>query len=433
MTERRLHDAASVRALATQVVAAGERLWRAGPERRAHWLADAFAMLRDPESTLGREARRRIPESSGLSEAMVDWALKSALSPLTASALGAFDQSARAPHPGARRVRPGQLCVVVLAGNVFTAAARGVGLPLLFGWPVLAKASSHDPVFAELLEAALSASDPELGAAYRSVVFARDEALAGGTPLGASEARSEGDPRLAALFEQADAVSAYGSDRTLNALRAQLGATVTFIPHGHGLGAAFIAGPALADEESAQQAARALAFDTAAYDQRGCLSPLVAWVAQGEGVGLERFAELVHAAFDTLRTELPRGPLPLDVASAQVSWRGVGAIRGCLLEGDGFAVSCEASGPLRLSPGYRNLQLIGIEGAHALREKLAPLGVHLKCLGVSGHDDVDALIAQLPNRVAPRVCPLGSMQTPPLHALHDGVPAWEGLLRWAER
>jgi hypothetical protein len=437
MSERGLlHDAASVRALATQVSAAGERLWRAGPERRAHWLADAFAMLRDRHSTLGREARRRLPESTGLSEAMVDWALESALAPLTADALCALDQAARAPHPGARRVRPGQLCVVVLAGNVFTAAARGVGLPLLFGWPVLAKASSHDPLFAKLLEAALSASDPELGAAYRSVVFARDEALTEGTPLGTSDTsdtRSESDPRLAALFEQADAVSAYGSDRTLNALRAQLGATVTFIPHGHGLGAAFIGAPALADEERANDAARALAFDAAAYDQRGCLSPLVAWVTQGAPVSLERFAELVHAAFDRLRTELPRGALPLDVASAQLSWRGVGAIRGRLLEGDGFAVWCEASGPLRLSPGYRNLQLIGIEGAHALRDRLAPLGVHLKCLGVTGLDDVEALIAELPTRVAPRLCPLGSMQTPPLHALHDGVAPWEGLLRWAER
>src|SRR5690606_18646432 len=183
-------------------------------------------------------------------------------------------------------------------------------------------------------------------------------------------------------------------------------------------------------EARAWEAARALAFDAAAYDQRGCMSPLVAWVAQGEELGVEPFAELVHAAFDRLRTELPRGPLPLDVASAQLSWRGIGAIRGRLLEGDGFAVSCEEAGPLRLSPGYRNLQLIGIEGAHALPSKLAPLGVHLKCLGVAGAHDLDALIAALPNRVAPRVCPLGSMQAPPLHALQDGVPAWEGLVRW---
>jgi hypothetical protein len=405
----------ALRQAASQVVSAGERLWRTSPERRAAWLADAFSMLADPKHPLGQRARTEIPQSAGLSPEMVSWALTHALGVLRESGLSAFEHSVPKPHASAARVRPGQLLVLVLAGNVFTACARGTALPLLFGWPVLAKASSRDDVFPLLLECALGESDAQLAQAFRVVTFPGEE-----------------EARNAVLFEQADAVSAYGSDSTLNAIRAQLSATVSFIPHGHGLGAAFIGSAALANLSLAREVARGLALDVAAYDQRGCMSPLVAWVARDANVGLQQFGELVHAELSALSTSLPRGPLPMAVASAQLSWRGISAIRGSLLEGDGFAVACEDTGSLRLSPGHRNLQLLGVASIQALPHKLSPLGVHLKCLGVAGVSDLRSVLALLPARVAPRVCPVGSMQTPPLHALHDGVPAWEGLVRWSE-
>jgi hypothetical protein len=408
-------DARAIRTIASRTIEAGFELWQVGVERRAAWLAQAFARLREPEHPLGKLARAQIPTSAGLSPEMVSWALESALAPLTTQALRAYAGSVPKPHPRARPVRPGQLCVLILAGNVFTAAARGVGLPLLFGWPVLAKASSHDDAFPHLLERALKEVDPVLGHAYRALTFAGDDG-----------------PRLSALFEQADAVSAYGSDGSLGEIRARLGATVSFVPHGHGLGAAFVGRAALAREDLAAEAARALALDVAAYDQRGCMSPLVCWAVRGGEVSLEAFAELLFAELARLRGRLPRGPLGLDVASSQLSWRGVGAMRGRLLEGDGYAVCLEERGALRLGPGHRNLQLIGLDDPSELPHKLAPLGVHLKCLGVAGVPDLEGLIASFPARVAPRVCKLGSMQTPPLESLQDGVPGWEGLTRWAE-
>ncbi|MEY4510822.1 MAG: hypothetical protein RLZZ450_2944 [Pseudomonadota bacterium] len=412
--------AAALRTLAGHVASAGERLYCAGPERRARWLASAFAHLSRADSELGREARSVLATGSGLSEPMVEWALDSALSPLTFDVLRELEQSPRPPHPQALRARPGRLCVIVLAGNVVTGAARAVGLPLLFGWPVLAKASSGDDTLARLLEAALAESDPELGDAYRVVTYA-----AGREELNV------------ALFEQADVVAVYGSDHTVHSIRAQLGATVGFIPHGHGLGVAFIARGALAARETAQLAARGLALDVAAYDQRGCLSPHVAWVERGGLISPSHFAELVHAELSLLRTTLPRGVLPIDAASAQLSWRGVGAMRGTLLEGDGFAVSFEDAGPLRVSPGYRNLQVIALDAAEQLPDKLAPLGVHLKCLGFVGasathRDELVRLAGALPTRVAPRVCTVGQMQRPPVHALHDGLAPWDGLLQWTD-
>jgi hypothetical protein len=403
-----------VRQLAAEVSRSAAVLHAAGGERRARWLAQAFQQLSRPHGELARDACHVLAQSSGLSKPMVAWALESALAPLTFEALHALEQSPRPPHPRAVRTAPGQLCVVVLAGNVVIGAARAVGWPLLFGWPVLAKASSGDDTLARLLEAALAEGDPELAAAYRSVTYASDH-----------------DTLNAALFEQADAVSVYGGDDTVNTIRAQLGATVSFMAHGNGLGVAYVGREALGDRETAQQAARGLALDVAAYDQRGCLSPHTAWVEHGGAISPEDFAELVHAELGVLQQSLPRGPLPLPSASAQLSWRGVGAVRGSLLESDGYAVSFEDNGPLRISPGYRNLQVLASRGLDELPDKLAPLGVHLKSLGYAGCAP-EALVACLPVRVAPRVCPLGQMQRPPVDALHDGLPAWEGLLRWAD-
>ncbi len=400
-----------VQALASGVIDAGPRLLAAGAERRARWLSDAFARIAD--GALTSEAVRVLAASAGLSEPMVAWALESALKPLTYDALRDLAQRPAAPHPGAQRARPGALCAVVIAGNVVTGAARAVGIPLLFGWPVLAKASSHDAALARLLEPALAASDPELASAYRAVCFdAANEALS------------------APLFARADAVSAYGSDASLRAIRGQLGAHVSFLGHGHGLGAALVARPAL-DPQRARGAARALALDVAAYDQRGCLSPHVVWVERGGPVSPEAFAELVFEELAALQTALPRGPLPPEAGGAQLTWRGVGALRGNLHEGEGFAVTFEAGGPLRVSPGYRNLQVLALAGLDALPPQLAPLGPHLKCLGLAGVD-AGALARALPLRVAPRLCALGEMQRPPVDALQDGLPAWEGLVRWVD-
>jgi hypothetical protein len=408
-------DANTLRKRATTILRRGTQLERSTVEKRAAWLAGACEKLRNPLDPLGKEARDRIPLSAGLSQEMVSWALETSLAPVTQEALVALERGITPPHPRALRARPGQLCAVVLAGNVFTAAIRALSFPLLLGWPVLAKASSHDHVFAELFELALRETDVQLADALGVITFAADddEALSG------------------ALLEQADAVSVYGSDATLNVIRSSLSATVSFMGHGHGLGAALVGGRALVDESGALEVARALALDIAAYDQRGCLSPHVIWVERGARVSSQEFAERVFQELAALSVRMPRGPLSAPDASAQLHWRGVGTLRGELFEGEGFSVAYEEDGALRVSPGQRNVQVIAIDRIDQAADKLAPLGVHLKCLGLAGVD-AQSLASKLAPRLAPRLCPIGTMQTPALEALHDGQPAWEGLVRWID-
>lgn len=387
----------------------------AGIDRRAFFLADAAARLAQ-EGLLAESTRAALTTSSGLSAPMVAWGLSSTLDTFDVDALRRLARNAMPPRPGAVAARSGKLAVVVLSGNVFSACLKAVAVPLLLGFPVIAKASSRDDVLPRALALALQEADPELSRAYGVVSFDRDD-----------EARAN------ALFAQADVVSAYGSDTTIERIRTQLPAKVSLIAHGHGLGAAWISAAALRSEAEAAELARRLALDVAAYDQRGCLSPQTVWIQSGGHVAPARFAELLHARLAELSRELPRGPLALANQSAELQWRGVSASGGQLLEGSDFAIALEQGDATpRLSPGQRNVQLIAVDDESRVLERLEGFGVHLKCLGIANMSDATKLAVALPPSVAPRICGLGRMQTPSLDSLSDGLAPWEGLQRWID-
>ncbi|MBW2461630.1 MAG: hypothetical protein JRH11_08275 [Deltaproteobacteria bacterium] len=399
-----------IRRRAAETAASAETLDAVGVGAVAGAIAQAASALVDPDSDIGSEARPLLVESTGLSREMVDWALATTCGDVSADALEAFAAAADltgAPSPSARAVPArARLAAIVLSGNVFTAPFRAVAVPLLAGVPVIAKASSRDDIFPRVLHRALEAAAPDVAASYAVLTF------------------EGGDAHLEdALFAQADVVAAYGSDTTLGHIRGRLPATTTFVPHGHGLGAIWI--PDEADDETVAR----VALDVAAYDQRGCLSPHGIWV-RGDAARGRSFADRLARALETIRESLPRGLLPLDRGAQQLQWRGVAAARGDLFEGDGYAVSFEGDGPLRLSPGYRNVSVLSCASAEDLGHRLVPLGMHLKALGVAADGPARrALAAALPAPLAPRVSEVGTLQTPPLDSLADGHSPWFGLIR----
>ncbi len=406
-------DTDRIRAVAAEVGRTAATLRASGRDHVARTLARAAALLADPETPLGADARRLLPSATGLSAPMVDWALRTSLEPVTFDALSTLAHRL-APSDPRYVAAPPRLVAVVLSGNVFTASVRAVLVPLLLGAPLIAKASSREDLFPRLLARALEEADPGLARSFFVLTF----------PGGTVDLED-------ALFAQADVVSVYGHDATLAAVRGRLAGTTRFVPHGHGLGVVHVPAAALIDEDAARRVADAVALDVAAYDQRGCLSPHVVWVERGARIDARAFAALLsRSAFATLARRLPRGPLPTAAGAAQLQWRGVAAARGELFEGDGWAVSFEGEGPLRLSPGYRNVSVLEHDGVDDLAQRLLPLGVHLKSVGVAGDAAARRALADaLPPPLAPRVCAAGTMQTPPLDALADGDLPAAGLLR----
>lgn len=406
LAERALRD------MLERLEEAGAALRERDPADIAESIARAWGLIANPELAPGRAARSELPASTGLTLPMVAWALSSTFERAGSAELR--EAARRMLPPEGSIAAPARLSVLVLAGNVFTACVQPWSLALLARAPLLVKASSKDDLLPRLFHAALAEIDPILADACAVVTFP------GGTPA-----------LEATILSRADVVSAYGSDNTLTSIRQRLSATTTFIPHGNGLGAGFV--PALASKAEALRAAEAFALDVAAYDQRGCLSPHAIWVERGGAIDAVGFSRMLADALGRLAKELPRGSLATSTGAAQLQWRGVAAVRGELFEGDGYAVSYEGEAALRLSPGYRNVLVLDASSAEAFALAIAPLGVHLKCIGVAADAPRRTSIARsLPPPLAPRVCEAGRMQRPSLLSLADGRLPWEGLLRLTE-
>jgi hypothetical protein len=391
-------EQAELRAAHAALRMAAVRLRALALRARAEAIAEAVRLLLDPLAPLGRELRQGLLGSTGLSAPVIEHGLRTTLCVFQRDALLALHQTRPAE-------RGAELAVVVLAGNVFSAAARPLLLPLLCGASVLAKASSADDVLPRCLERALAAVDRDLAQACGIVTFAHGETALEG-----------------ALLHDADLVCAYGNDTTLAALLPRVTAKTRWLGHGHGRGAIYLSADALASQAIASELAHRAALDIAAYDQRGCLSPHEVLVQRGAEVSAARFARLLAAALRDVQRELPRGELPADAASAQLAWRGVAAAVFELHHDASWAVSYEGEALLRPSPGYRNIAVHDCADLAALRARLTPLGNRLKALGVAG----DSVMREL-SSLAPYVCEVGAMQAPPLQATLDGLHPLAGL------
>jgi hypothetical protein len=396
-----VNEARTIRELRDAVRRAGPELRATSVEARAAAIERACASLLDHDSARGRALRLALEASTGLSSASIEHGLR--------TTLGAFLQDGllalHASRPARSQPAP-ELATVVLAGNVFSAAARPLLLPLLCGCPVLAKAASHDDVFPRALQRAVGGVDPALGAACGVVTFSRDDA-----------------EQRAALLAGVEMLTVYGDDETIAELRALVPAETAVVAHGHGLGVAFVAGDVLDSEQHARVTASMLARDVAAYDQRGCLSPHGVFLQRGKACDAKRFAKLLADELDALATSWPRGTLPAEAAADQLQWRGVAAATGELYARESCAVSYAGELPLRASPGYRNVAVHDVADIAALRARLAPLSVQLKALGVGSAGKDLAILSD----TAPYVCAIGSMQEPPLDATLDGLHPLTGF------
>ncbi|HVY49118.1 MAG TPA: acyl-CoA reductase, partial [Minicystis sp.] len=195
----------------------------------------AGARIADPADPLGREARARLRETSGLTPQGVALALDEHLERGASPAeLDAF----------VARATPARRAVVVLSANVCTAALRAIAFGCATAADVLTRPSRRDPVVAELVARA-RADDAAFAAAGGRVALTRDEIV---------------EPRAG------DEVHVYGGDDAIAAYRRRLPAGASLRAHGPGFGAALVGA-----EADPVDAACALARDVVPFDQRGCL------------------------------------------------------------------------------------------------------------------------------------------------------------------
>jgi hypothetical protein len=286
---------------------------------------------------------------------------------------------------------------VVLSANVFTGVVRAVALAVAAAPVVIVCPSSREAVLAPLLQRALG----EQGA---GTSFELSPAL---DKVGAAPTRSSVEP------EPGDHVHVYGRRETIAAIAARCPPGVTVRGHGPGFGVALVgdaSGARSATELRAE--AERLSWDIVPFDQRGCLSPRVAFV-MGSRDDAERFASFLADELERRETEVPRGVLSDEERADRALYRQSLHAVGKCTEATTSLVGLDLDPrTLLLPPSGRHLHVMRTRDAEDLERLVAPHAGAITCFGVTeGSRHAAALFALAPGA---RSLPLGNMQRPPL-------------------
>jgi acyl-CoA reductase-like NAD-dependent aldehyde dehydrogenase len=338
---------------------------------RVRDVLEAAKRLRDPRDPLGIEARRELPAATGLTAPNIE---RSLAEHVETSASEADLERFVARAGAAARVH------VVVSANVFVGVVRAVALAVAAASDVVLRPSTREAVLAPLLCRALDAQG------------------------------SETQFTLSAALDTAkgDHVHVYGRRETIATIASQCAPGVIVRGHGPGFGVAVV-DPRTADLEDA---AERLSWDVVAFDQRGCMSPRLAFVL-GTADDARRFGARLAAALEARQLEVPRGTLSDDERRDAALYRQSVQAVGDLFDGAGFTVGVDAApAAMILPPSGRHVHVVGAGDIAAIERFLAPMGGAITSIGVaekSAH-------ARLLGAIAPaaRTLPLGNMQRPPL-------------------
>ena len=228
-----------------------------------------------------------------------------------------------------------------------------------------------------------------------------------------------------AWLARAGAVIVFGHDATIAHFRGLARPEQRFIAHGHrvSFGVVF-ADPSCA---SAPLAAR----DASLFDQQGCLSPHVFYIAGDARGYAARLAEEMRA----FQEREPRGRVALSEANAirklreELAFRATQGESVALWQSEGstaWTVAYEDTPGFPRSPLNRFVFVKPLPAD--LAAEVREVRAHLSCAGIWPTTLAHA------RTLAPlgisRICPLGQMQSPPWTWLQDGAPALAPLVRW---
>jgi hypothetical protein len=379
------------------------------------------------------------PAATGFSAAVLAMGLDSFFQQLTAENMeGLLRQELGHPqrlddfYPGdhergSNRValaRGPQLLAHIAAGNIPSAVMLNLVLGLLTRAAQFVKCASGQAFLPRLFAHSLYEADAKLGACLEVAEWP------GGT-----------ESLEAALFAEADCVSATGSDETLAAIRRALPAHARLAAYGTRVSFGFVAKEALDGRRPETIAART-ALDVAAWNQLGCLSPHVIYVEEGGRIGAESFADLLAGQLEALEKTHPRGRLAAREAAGIASRRSFYEVRAAhspatkmwaSSESTAWTVVLETEARFQVSCLNRFVYVKAVNGVDEALQGAEPVRENISTVGLAaGGVRTAELARQFARWGARRICPLGEMQKPPLGWRHDGRPALGDLVTWSE-
>jgi len=317
-----------------------------------------------------------------------------------------------------------ELLVHITAGNLPVPALMSLILGLLVRSAQFLKCARGTALLPRLLAHSIYDADPKLGACLEVGEWA------GGTV-----------ELEQALFEEAECVTATGSDTTLAEVRKRLPRTARFLGYGQRVSFGYVAAEMLNGMMADRVVARA-ASDVVAWNQLGCLSPHVFYVQAGGVVSPEKFAELLASQLDQLEHAEPRGALPPEDAAAISSRRSLYEVRAAHVPdtlhwsskgSTAWTVVFEADPRFQLSCLNRFIYIKPVKDLTAALHAVDAIRGCVSTVGLAVPEHrAEEFATELARWGASRVCPLGQMQNPPLTWRHDGRPALGDLITWAD-
>jgi len=401
-------------------------------------IADVAASWRRHDYALRQFALARGPEQLRFSQATLERGLDDFFAELTADNLcalvlqelghaqrldGFAATSAEHAANHASFALGSDLIAHVTAGNIPNPALMSIVLGLLVRSAQFVKCAQGAALLPRLFAHSIYEADAKLGACLEIADW----------PGGSAELE-------AALFAEADCVTATGSDETLDAIRQRLPPKTRFLGYGHRVSFAFIAREVLSNA-GARRLAQDAAEDVTAWDQHGCLSPHLFYVQERGAVSPEQFAAMLAEALARCEAAAPRGDLLLPEATT------------ITLKRDFYRVRAAASDETKLwhsegstawtvvyeeDPRFQHSCLnrfVYVKRATSLDDALHHAELvrgQVSTIGLAAPDDTAReLVVRLARWGVTRICPIGRMQRPPLTWRHDGRPALVDLIHWA--
>lgn len=246
------------------------------------------------------------------------------------------------------------------------------------------------------------------------------------------------------LFEAADCVTATGTNETLAAIRRGLPPGVRFLGYGHRVSFGYLTREVLS-RYAARKWAEAAARDIAAWNQLGCLSPLVYYVEADGPVLPEGFAELLAGALERQESLEPRGPVPVEIAAQIANLRACFEMRALNTPATPATRLWKSAGSTAWTVVYEENPLfpksvlhrcVFVKATRNLTETLKHAEMvrgQVSTVGLAATStESPALARQLARWGVTRICPIGRMQTPPLTWRHDGRPSFGDLVTWTD-
>ena len=427
------HSPDQLALLAQRVRASGAAL-KAMPVSQIMAAVDqTMATLLDPQNPQRQLLELWLPRITGLDAEMVRLGLNACFKTFRTPQLQRFvaqdfgnpkclDEFQPSPKGGMLRAVGPELLVHVWAGNVPGLPLWSLISGLLVKAPSVGKVSSAEPLVAHVVAQVLTEVEPRLAPHVAVVWFQGGDA-----------------ERERVLCEAADVVLAYGGNTSLAALRAQVPVTTRFLPHGHKLSATLVSAAAL-DVHTASHTAHQAALDVVRFEQQGCYSPQVVYVARGGRISPKEFSELMAQELAALQHKYPRRGLSLEESAGVSTWRQTQEFASepsAYVLGDAAApwavAYVDSASQLAPSALNRTLKVMAVDHVRDAVPHLAAQRRFVQTLGLAvSPEELQLLAEPLALAGVTRLCALGSMTSPEPGWHHDGRFSLLDLVRMVD-